>query len=327
MAFSSGAARGNKLPLSDLIGQPRAARQLIRALGHLAHAYLFVGPEDVGKQTAALAFAQALQCTDEAQPGCGNCQACQAVMASNHPDVRFWDLLEGEKTFKIEQVRQLVQALALKSYHGRRKVHVLVALDALAVAGANALLKTLEEPPPDTTLVLLSRDAENLLPTIVSRCQLVPFGLMPPLALAEALVSRFGLGDEAAIALAHQSQGRVGRAMTLAKTPQPALLLPEFPDAQRPWLWADAWASKPEAEQTVHLEALLSVVRDASMLVSGTDALLCYPLETPRLREIALALPLEAWLLRARSIEEARASLRRRANAKLVFDALAKAFC
>ncbi|HEY9724058.1 MAG TPA: hypothetical protein V6D47_18795, partial [Oscillatoriaceae cyanobacterium] len=181
---------------------------LAGAVAAPSHAYLFVGPEHTGKATAALALAQALNCTEG--DGCGACRECRAIASSNHPDVRVWELPEGEKTFKVEQVRALIAAVAYQPYQGRRKVHVLAAFDAIQAAGANALLKTLEEPPGETTLVLLARSLESVLPTIASRCQIVPFGLAPEGAILETLRRHVPLPDDALSVIARRSQGRMG---------------------------------------------------------------------------------------------------------------------
>ena len=312
--------------IQDLAGQPRAQRLLAGALAHLSHAYLFVGPDQGGKRLAARLFAAAINCLDADHPGCGHCRECRQVMEDTHPDVRLWELGEGEKTFKVERVRELIHAVAWHPYQGRRKVHVLVDLDAVNPAGANALLKTLEEPPSATTLILIARDLDTVLPTLVSRCQVVPFGLTPVEAIAEHLQLRLGLSPEAAREVAFRSQGRMGAAIALTAGPLPAVSGARFPEPGEAMSWADNMAGMPEPEQTAALEALLAELRDMAMLAAGEPAeRLRHPASAERLFPVATSAPIDAWVAKARMVEEARERLRGHGNAKLVFDKLARA--
>lgn len=285
---------------------------------------MFVGPAQVGKLTAALEFAMAVNCLKPESLGCGTCRECVAIGALNHPDVRVWDVPEGEKTFKVERVRELIGALGYHPYQGRRKVHIVAGMDAIGLAGANALLKTLEEPPPSTTLVLLSKDAESVLPTILSRCQVIPFGLTPPEAIAEALMKRFPLMPETARELAFQSQGRLGRAIELASAPPAEPVAPKWPEGD--WLaWADAMAALPEREQTAQLDAMLAWLRDVVLVGGGAGyESLRHPHAVAELESWAAQAPASEWIARARQLEEAREALGRHANARLVFDRLGK---
>lgn len=282
-----------------------------------------MGPAEVGKRTAALLFAQAINCLHPETGGCGSCRECTAIIAGNHPDVRVWDVPEGEKTFKIEQVRELQHAVSFHPYQGRRKVHILAAMDAIGPAGANALLKTLEEPPPETVLVLLATSLDTVLPTLVSRCQVLQFGLMPVEAIAEALTLRRGVEAETAMAIAFQSQGRLGRAFTLAEAGAAPAQAPVLPGPGDVLAWSDAMAARPEPEQKAALDELLTLLRDAALVASGAPE---QPLRhAERARAIAPTGSVTTWLARARQVEAARERLERHANARLVFDDLARA--
>jgi DNA polymerase-3 subunit delta' len=282
-----------------------------------------VGPAGVGKRTAALLFAQAINCQTPDSGGCGYCRECSAILSGNHPDVRVWDVPEGEKTFKVEQVRQLIHAVSFHPYQGRRKVHILAAMEAIAPAGANALLKTLEEPPASTVMVLLASSLDAVLPTILSRCQVVPFGLMSVEAIAEAVRLRRGLSEDAAMAVAFESQGRLGRALSLADAEPATGAAPTLPRAGQALAWSDAMAAKAEPEQKAALDELLTLLRDAALVAAGAGSRqpLRYPAEAHALADTA---PVTAWLDRAHQVEEARARLERHGNARLVFDALAR---
>jgi hypothetical protein len=317
-------ATGSSLPTLDILaGQPQASARLARALLRPSHAYLFAGPAHTGKRTAALAFAQGLICE---QGGCGGCAACRMVVGEGHPDVRVWDVPEGEKTFKVEAVRELVSAVQRRPFQAPRQVHILAALDQTQPAGTNALLKTLEEPPPTTTLILLARDLENVLPTLVSRCQVVPFGLTPPEAIEAHLKGKLALDATRARLIAHQAEGRLGKAITLATEPPVPAPPIEFPAApgMEAVAWADRLAGLPGAEQQAYLQAMLTWLRDAAWLAAGGSAARVVRTDDLARLQGAAAHPPERWVAMAEAVEAARDQLERHANARLVLDHLAR---
>lgn len=196
----------------QLIGQERAKTILRHSLerGRISHAYLFVGPSGTGKRTLALAFAAALNCLADQRP-CGSCRNCRRIDEGNHPDVT---VLEPEgRSFKIDQIRQVQQLISLKPYEARSKIFILDGAEALTEQAANSLLKTLEEPPPYSVLILLADDSA-LLPTITSRCTLVHFQPLPQETVEEYLRQR-GIVEAAEIAAA--SGGSIGKALHLAE--------------------------------------------------------------------------------------------------------------
>ncbi|HEV8662356.1 MAG TPA: DNA polymerase III subunit delta' [Candidatus Methylomirabilis sp.] len=200
-----------------ILGHERAVgllRQALRA-DRLAHAYLFVGPEGVGKRRVALALAQAANCLRPPPEGdaCGSCAACRKVAAGSHPDVLH--LTPDEGTLRIDRVRALREEVGRRPYEGRRRFALLDPAEALTEQAQNALLKILEEPPGSTTFILLAGRAETLLPTVVSRCQRLAFG-----SVSEALIARHlagaGVAADRAAALAALARGSVGKALALA---------------------------------------------------------------------------------------------------------------
>ncbi len=184
----------------DIIGQPRVVGFLrgVIETGTVSHAYLFVGMPGAGKKTTARSFACALFCGD----CCGTCGACTRVKRGTHPDVHIIEP-EGAGGYVAAQVRELVRDVNLAPIEGPRKVYIIESADSFNDASANALLKTLEEPPADVVFILLAHAVDLVPPTIVSRCQVVRFRRLAPSAAIRELVAISGAGEEeAAIALA-----------------------------------------------------------------------------------------------------------------------------
>lgn len=160
----------------SILGQNKAVTLITRAIesGRLAHAYLFAGPDGVGKTTLALEMAALLLCQNPVNEGaCHVCPSCQKLRTGNHPDLL--RLKPDGASIKIDQIRSLKQALAYPPFESRLRVVVLEETQAMRREAANSLLKLLEEPPPGNLLILIGNTAGSLLDTIVSRCQLIPF--------------------------------------------------------------------------------------------------------------------------------------------------------
>lgn len=166
--------------LAKLDTQPRVRDFLARAVasGRASHAYLFLGSPGSGKLDAAWALAQALLCAEEAIPGaCAACDDCVRVARRTHPDVHYY-APESATGYLIAQTRDLLEDVALSPIRAKRKVYIIDRAEQLRANTANALLKTLEEPPESVTFILLGTSSDVMLPTIVSRCQCVPFRLL-----------------------------------------------------------------------------------------------------------------------------------------------------
>jgi len=192
----------------------------------VSHAYLFTGPPNVGKRTLALNLAQALNCESQEKP-CGQCVSCRKISEGVHPDVRMIDfgyqaLLREEtvaqqRELRIDTIRSVEAEISLKPFEGQRKVYIIREAEAMTNEAANCLLKTLEEPPPHGVLLLTVTDARLLLPTIVSRCQVLGLRLVPMNLIERELQGRYGVDEDRANLLARLSGGKIGWAITAAQ--------------------------------------------------------------------------------------------------------------
>jgi DNA polymerase-3 subunit delta' len=210
-----------------LKGHEAHVEEFARAVrrGRLAHAYLFVGPPGIGKRTFAVELAKALLCetvpagpraADAPLQACDRCPACIQVEAGTHPDFLAAARPAESQEFPIDLMRDVCQSFALKPARGRGKVVVLDGADDLNEEAANCFLKTLEEPPPRSVLILVGSSPERQLATIVSRCQVVRFAPLAP-ALVDELLRAQGVEDaELRARLVRVSGGSPGQALELA---------------------------------------------------------------------------------------------------------------
>jgi DNA polymerase-3 subunit delta' len=186
------------------------------ARGEFRHAYLFCGPPGLGRRTLALRFAQALNCPTPLEPGvpCGTCRDCKQIEGMRHPDINIIQADSEGGTLKVDQVREVQRALSLKPYQVNYRVALFLRFQEANDNAANALLKTLEEAPSHAVLILTADNPEQLLPTIISRCEILRLRPLPIATVEKDLISR-GVDTERARLLAHISGGRPGYARTL----------------------------------------------------------------------------------------------------------------
>jgi len=198
------------MTFDQVIGHEQQKDILRRALasGRLAHAYLFSGPDGIGKRLMALALARAIVCHE--QRGCGHCPACRKIDHQNHPDLH---VLEPEgNAIKIEQIRSFQRELNLKPLEAVRKICLIEAADCMTTGASNALLKTLEEPRGDTLLILLTAQPNRLLETIRSRCQRLPFARHPNNRIQAELEKQLHINPTESHIMAALSEGSFKKA-------------------------------------------------------------------------------------------------------------------
>ena len=186
----------------DCVEQKQLSHMLQQSLKNdrIAHAYLFAGPKGSGKRKMALQLAKGIFCREKEGDGCDQCENCRRIASGNHPDVHF---IEPEGTrIKISQVRDLQKEFSYRGMESFHKVYIMNQGDKMTTEAANRLLKFLEEPPPGAMAILLTEQINSILPTILSRCQILHFSPLSPKHITDQLVQmgiRPGLARVAAI--------------------------------------------------------------------------------------------------------------------------------
>jgi DNA polymerase-3 subunit delta' len=312
----------------------RAARR-----GRLAHAYLFTGPPGVGKRLFAAELAKSLLCEDP-PPGridsCDRCPACVQIDAGTHPDYFQAGLPPGKHEWPIELMRELLRTFALTSARGKGKVAVLDDADDFNEESANAFLKTLEEPPPRSVLILIGSSPDRQLPTILSRCQAVRFAPLPEPLVADLLRAQ-GVEDEALVRrLARLSGGSPGQARALAdpalwdfrRTFLQQLTTPQIDSVglARAWNEFVEQAGKDSAAQrqraTLVLRLVIDFLNDALRMRLGGTPRLAEPDELRALETLAKRADVEKMLAILERCLQGDEHIDRRVQLSLALEAL-----
>jgi DNA polymerase-3 subunit delta' len=205
----------------NLIGHEWAVDMLKKhvVLGTMRHAYLFAGPPGLGRRTLALRFAQALNCQTPLEPGvpCGECRDCKHIASMQHPDLSIVQADSEGGTMKVDQIRDVRKSLTYKPYQSKYRVALFLRFHEANDSAANALLKTLEEAPSYAVLILTTDNPEQLLPTIVSRCEVLRLRPLKVNEVQKALEDK-GFETNQSKLIAHISGGRFGYARRLLES-------------------------------------------------------------------------------------------------------------
>jgi len=321
------------MSFKDVLGHERPIEMLQRAIRHdkVVHSYLFWGSEGIGKKWVALQFAKAINCLEggpEQGEACDRCTSCRKIDHLLHPDVL---VLEPQgQTIKVEQVRMMQHDLAYRPYEGRRRICILTAADRMAPNMSNILLKTLEEPPLHTVIILLANHPRLLLPTILSRCQTIRFNSLPIPLVSGWLVDKMGYQEDEAHLLASLSDGSPGKAMEIREgireIPREGLLKDWIGLRKLSFEKMEFWTeSLPSQRETLLLilEVAKTLLRDLVMVnLFNQKAKLIHTDLFQEMERVASQCSLTSLLKRMKALHQAILAIRGNANTALALEAM-----
>lgn len=317
------------MPFSEIIGHDRNIEIFRRSLrsGKTSHAYIFEGPPGCGRRKTALALIQALYCENVSDDACGVCASCRKVAGGSHADIHFLEPLPDKRDITIAQLRDLQRDLTLRPYEAPRKACIMEPADRMNVNSANSFLKTLEEPPGNAIIILLTENADMLLATIRSRCQLIRFAPLSPEHI-EKLLEKGGMPSSDAALAAQMADGSMQKALELDNEELAArqeLMLKHLENLSLKRIVSVFDASEQiggnRDEALAALDMLLSFTRDMLHISAGCNDVINSSVR-PRLEEMARRMNLERILGLADVVMETRRSVQRNANVKLALDNL-----
>jgi DNA polymerase-3 subunit delta' len=315
-------------------GHDWAVEHLQKSMTHrrIRHAYLIVGPEGVGKETLARAFAMTLNCkhVDPALRPCGECSSCRRILSGNHPDVLYTQADANTGALKIEEIRAMTGRIALKPFEGPYRVAIFRDFDHAQARAQDALLKTLEEPPSHAVLILLAPSIEMILPTITSRSQVIHLRPVSAQTINDVLIAKYGAGEQMASVLAHISGGRIGWALNALQNPevleqreQQLTILEEILQSNRAGRFNHAETlSKDKQALFPLLELWLTYWRDLLLTCEDSELAVSNYDHAPALEQLARYVTPEAALAALTATQTALQTLHTNASARLLLEVL-----
>lgn len=206
------------MSFKDIVGQERAIKILTKSLkeNKISSSYIFVGSEGVGKKFTAIEFVKIINCLNlnNNLEVCDTCSICNKINKQCYPDLKIIESIKG--SIKIEQIRELRREINLKPFESRKKIYIIDNSEEMTLEASNCLLKTIEEPPYYAIIILICSKIDPILPTIISRCQIVNFGLIPSYKIKEFLLNNNkNLEKEKAEIISRLAQGSIGSALKL----------------------------------------------------------------------------------------------------------------
>jgi len=206
------------MSFKDIVGQERAIKILTKSLkeNKVSSSYIFVGSEGTGKKLAAIEFTKAVNCLNLSKDSeaCEDCQSCSEINKQCSPDLKIIEPIKS--SIKIEQIREMRKEIGLKPFKNRKKIYIIDKAEKMTIEASNCLLKTIEEPPYYAIIILICSNIDPILPTIVSRCQIINFGLISSYRIKEFLLSKNkNLEKEKAEIISKLAQGSIGSASKL----------------------------------------------------------------------------------------------------------------
>lgn len=306
-----------------VIGHQQIIEQLYHAIAsnRVAGAYLFAGVANVGKETIALHFAKSINCPTSGEGVCGTCLSCRKADGGNHPDLQI--IRPSGAWTKIDQIRELQKRIIYRPLEGARKVYILTEAERMNLEAANCLLKTLEEPPAQSVLILLTTNLDALLPTIRSRCQIINFHPMLIPELTAYLMKEFNIEETQAFSISTLAGGAVGKALALLQEGAgfdkgiPEIITAN--DRLDAFRIAEKWSQQPE-----ELDHLVTWYRDLLLLHQGAPAdLVTHVHHAEELKQLTSRYSRLQLQSAIKAIFETKNLLKRNVNATLASEVLA----
>jgi len=206
------------MSFKDVLGQERAIKIMTKSLkeNKISSSYIFVGSKGTGKKLTAIEFAKAVNCLNLSKnsDACEDCQSCSEISKQCSPDLKIIEPIKS--SIKIEQIREMRKEIELKPFKNKKKIYIIDKAEKMTIEASNCLLKTIEEPPYYAIIILICSKIDPILPTIVSRCQIVNFGLISSNKIKEFLLNKNkNLEKEKAEIISKLAQGSIGSALKL----------------------------------------------------------------------------------------------------------------
>ena len=329
-----------------ILGQEQPKKILKNALqsSNVAHAYLFHGQESIGKKQIAIELAKSLNCASPIKgDACDECTSCRKIENRTHPDFFFVEPIKNtptarEAVIKIEAIRELQRKLAFHPYEGKVKAAIIDNADLMNLQAANSFLKTLEEPPSATILILISSNPFKLLPTLISRCQTIQF---QPLThenikkILKEIMTEQMIGNDTLAFRTLRSRGSVKKALAediesivnIRKEIVSLLETISFDRMDVVFSQAKSWASQSDQWEII-LNELMELVRDLAFFQSGCSESEVYNRDiAKRLKLLATRKTVNSWLKIFNAIHTTKIALSGNANAQLFFENMLIDFC
>ncbi|MDP2927399.1 MAG: DNA polymerase III subunit delta' [Candidatus Omnitrophota bacterium] len=204
---------------NDILGHSKALGIIGAYLekSRFSGAYIFSGPEGIGKRMVAKIIAAQLNCTGQVDRPCGSCSCCLKIQKETHPDLHI--IQNGQSQIKMEDIRGILRQANFRPYEGAVKVFIIDNAHKLNSEAANSLLKVLEEPPKDVLIILVTHKPQNIIKTVLSRCKVIKFSPLIRAQLETVLIKNYALDKATAHFLAFYAEGRLGLALRLKDTP------------------------------------------------------------------------------------------------------------
>ncbi len=277
------------MSFNNIIGQDRAISILhnMIAKNEIDGAYLFIGPDGVGKRSAGLEFAKSVNCETKDPDACKGCASCNKVDSMNHPDVFIIQKEKDSSVIKIDKIRQIIYQASLKPYEAGKKIFIITEAENMNEESQNALLKVLEEPRENQIFILTTSRVSGILPTVISRCKAVKFNLLSQALIQELLMKRQGFDESEAVLFSHMALGSFARAVAFKEKDEIRerdKILNDFFFRKRAIFREEVCDEKKYSDLEESLQMLLSWYRD--LLISKFTGNRDLFLNTDRIEEI-----------------------------------------